>query len=390
MIYSYSRINTFKNCPFQFKLRYIDKEKPLWEHTAESILGNIVHEVLEKMYYDFKHGKINSLKETLQYFEKIWKKCWSENNIKIIKNYSRAEYKRLAERHLINYIQKFSPLSLSEEEKKRLKILDVEKKVSIALNGFNMIGFIDRLDYENGLYIINDYKTSMTLPSEDDMKKDWQLALYSIAIKKKFSTDKIKLRWYYINFDKVFELKPDFSHAEKMAIEGIQAIEKAEEFEPKPSALCDWCAYQHLCPLRKHLFMPEKKEEVEGEKLVEEYANLKIKEKKIKVMIDEMKEKIINYAEENDLGSVYGKNYIANVKIKEDIEFPSKSSEERTDLIRLLKKMGKWDNVEDLDVYALKSIILNKKWTDNEIERLDKFIKEKKIGCISLRKRENK
>ncbi len=390
MIYSYSRINTFKNCPLQFKLRYIDKEEPLWKHTAESILGSVIHEVLEKMYYDFKHGKTDSLKEMLQYFEKRWKECWAENNVKIIKNYNKAEYKRLAERHLINYVQKFSPSSLTEEEKNELKILDVEKKVFIEMNGYNIIGFIDRLDYKNGAYIINDYKTSSNLPSEEDMKKDWQLALYSIAIKKKFATQNIRLRWYYINFDKVFELNPDLEHAKKMALEGIKAIEECTEFEPKPSALCDWCAYQHLCPLRKHLFMPEKKEEIEGEKLVEEYAELKIKEKKIKGMIDEMKDKLIKYAEENDLGSVYGKNYIANVKIKEDIEFPSKNSEERTELINLLKKMGKWDDVEDLDVYALKNIILNKKWTDNEIEILDKFIKDKKIGFISLKKRERK
>ena len=50
VIYSHSRLSTFEQCPFKFKLRYIDKIIPEIENTIESFLGGIVHETLEWIY----------------------------------------------------------------------------------------------------------------------------------------------------------------------------------------------------------------------------------------------------------------------------------------------------------------------------------------------------
>ncbi len=41
---------------------------------------------------------------------------------------------------------------------------------------------------------------------------------------------------------------------------------------PKDNALCDWCDYQYLCPLRKHKVKPDKRKEEENiDKLVRDY-----------------------------------------------------------------------------------------------------------------------
>ena len=56
-IYSHSKISSFENCPYQYKLKYIDKEKPEIENTIEAFMGDIVHKTLEKLYKDKKFKK---------------------------------------------------------------------------------------------------------------------------------------------------------------------------------------------------------------------------------------------------------------------------------------------------------------------------------------------
>jgi hypothetical protein len=44
--YSHSKISSFENFPFQYKLHYIDKIKPESETTIECFMGDLVHLVL--------------------------------------------------------------------------------------------------------------------------------------------------------------------------------------------------------------------------------------------------------------------------------------------------------------------------------------------------------
>ena len=47
---SYSRVSTFKQCHYQFKLRYIDKLEPLFNLDPANalVLGTAMHEGIEK------------------------------------------------------------------------------------------------------------------------------------------------------------------------------------------------------------------------------------------------------------------------------------------------------------------------------------------------------
>lgn len=52
-IYSHLQLNTFENCPLQYKLNYIDKNKRERE-SREAFLGNKVHEILLILYRDYR------------------------------------------------------------------------------------------------------------------------------------------------------------------------------------------------------------------------------------------------------------------------------------------------------------------------------------------------
>ena len=72
-IYSHSRLSTFEQCPFKFKLKYIDKLKPDIEKTIESHLGSAVHETLEWVYNTIKQTKkFITISEIITYYAVKW------------------------------------------------------------------------------------------------------------------------------------------------------------------------------------------------------------------------------------------------------------------------------------------------------------------------------
>ena len=72
--YSHSRVSTFENCPYQYKLKYIDKIKVDIPTTIECFMGDLVHRSLEKLYKDRQFQKETSKKELIKFYNELWKK----------------------------------------------------------------------------------------------------------------------------------------------------------------------------------------------------------------------------------------------------------------------------------------------------------------------------
>ena len=77
-IYSHSRISCFEQCPFRFRLKYIDKVRPEIEQTVEAFMGTLVHKALEKLYNDLRFKKMNKLPELIRFYDEQWKKNWND------------------------------------------------------------------------------------------------------------------------------------------------------------------------------------------------------------------------------------------------------------------------------------------------------------------------
>ena len=77
--YSHSRLNTFEQCKYKYKLQYIDKVKVEVPTTIEAFLGDLVHRTLEKLYGDLRYQRLNSLEDILVYFREAWNKEWTDD-----------------------------------------------------------------------------------------------------------------------------------------------------------------------------------------------------------------------------------------------------------------------------------------------------------------------
>lgn len=246
-LYSHSKLSTFEQCPFKFKLRYIDEIIPEVEKTIEAHLGSSVHSTLEWLYNQVKSGSIPNIDSLVTQYGEFWKETFSDG-IKIVRdNFSAKDYFEKGIRFLIDYYLKHKPFDDGT--------IELEKQILVNLDGnYGIRGFIDRLVYNKreGQYEIHDYKTANTLPTKEKIDSDRQLALYSLAIIQSSGIqNQIKLVWHYLSFNKTListRTRDQLENLRNQTLELIKRIESTSQFSPVKSVLCSWCEYKSLCP----------------------------------------------------------------------------------------------------------------------------------------------
>jgi len=398
-VYSHSRLSCYEQCPQKYKLQYIDKVETEVEESIEAFLGSRVHETLEKLYRDLSYQKINTIDELLDFFRSEWEKNW-DNSIVIVKEeYGPENYLKMGEKFITDYYNKYEPFDKG-------KTIALEERVLITLDDagdYKLQGFIDRvMESEEGYYEVHDYKTNSRLPLAEYLENDRQLALYAIGIKERYPDVKdIKLVWHFLAFDKeIISSRTDkeLEELKRNVISLIEKIESDEKFEANPSTLCDWCEFKPICRQWSHLYMIREKPENEymsdsGVKLVDRYAELKAKEKQVKLdlyaELEKIEEALFAFAAKEDVDVVFGSNNKVKVKTQTRFAYPSKNSKERIELEQMIRDSGKWDEVAQLDTATINKIIQENTWNSQLIEALKKYVKLEESKRLYLSKIKN-
>ena len=243
-VYSHSRLGCFDNCPFSYKLRYLEKLR-VDKDTIERFLGNTVHSTLEYTYQKVNFENVLPEKEKIaQYFNWLWKKDWKDSIVIVKKNkYDKEHYRSIGEKAITRYTERYYPF-------KQNKILGLEQKIEIKLDKkgeYKMTGIVDRIDEtESGDVEIHDYKTGMTTPTQSAMEEDKQLALYQIGVKEFAGDKKITLMWHYLMSGVDFTVNKNEEQLEEIkkdTLLAIDEVESAKDFPKKPGPLCNYCEY---------------------------------------------------------------------------------------------------------------------------------------------------
>ncbi len=395
--FSHSKIESFEKCKLKFRYQYIDRIKVKVEDTIETFLGSRVHETLEKLYRDLKFERQHSVENLLEYFNEKWTKNWDEN-IKIVKKeYSSENYRKMGERFIRDYFNRNKPFDKGKviglETQDRFP-LDSERKITYHIR-------IDRLmDMGNGLYEVHDYKTSNKLPAQDSLDEDRQLAMYSLWVKNHFKDfKKVRLVWHYVAFDKELESFRSDEQLEVLkadVLKKIKEIESTLDFPPHVSHLCQWCLYQDICPMWKHEKSLEAKPNNEylddsSLKLVDEYVKAKkdwdTLKKPVEQKLEKLREALISLSQKEKIQVIHGSESKITVKSSESIKLPAKNSKERQELVEFLKNSGKFEDVCDLDIYALSSIIKEQKWDKDMLRDLERYASKEKIYSLNVSKK---
>ena len=384
--YSHSRLSTFEQCKYKYKLHYIDKVKVDVPTTVEAFMGDLVHQTLEKLYTDLKFQKSTTLKELISFYKQLWEKEWTDDILIVKEEYSQENYRKMGEKFISDYYLHYKPFD-------QMTILGLETQDRMPLsNGDEYHVRIDKLGCIGDTYYVCDYKTNSRMKNQEEADADRQLAMYSIWVKDRFrDAKKVVLLWHMLAFDKEVtserndqELKE--LHDDTVAL--IKEVESCKEFPPNVTALCSYCGFKGICPSFKHEVELEEKsvkefKEDEGVKIIDEYAHLQAQKKDIDDKIGEVKKNLIRFAAQHDYHTVFGSNMKASVKPYIKVVYP----EDKEKLVELLKKKGIYDKVTMISYPKLSSMI-KKEEVDKSIIKLTSKEQDYRVS-LSNRKNED-
>lgn len=341
---SYSAMDTYRTCPLKYKYQEIDKIKT--PKSKEAVFGTVIHSTMKFIHTP---GILSpTLEQALEFFSRSWNPAV----------YDSPEEERSAFAQgaamIQDYYQRNNPADSN--------IVNLESRFQIEIGpetGRHIIsGIIDRIDRTADGFEIIDYKTARKMPTQESVETSMQLSVYLQAFLTQYPSewehlDKLKVSLYFLKHGMKLtatRTKEQLEENEAAFLETIALIEE-QKFEPRISALCDWCGYQNICPMWKHKLKENRQiDTAEVNAMIEEYIDLKSAMSITKDRLAKLQEEITEYMDQEGVARVFGPNGI----IAKSLRVTYKYDENK--VRALLEPLGKWEMVLKFDKTALKDV----------------------------------
>lgn len=231
---SYSRISVYNECPFKYRLVYLEHLEPLDDFSPGNALyvGTAAHEAVEK----------RSVEAGIESYKSHFKELGPEHEFEI-------EKLKIMSQKAIDQIPE------CETYEYKLEVPD------------EFVGFIDGLKKnDDGTYTIMDFKTSNNVAG---YRNSPQVHLYKYYFER-LTGNKVKDLYYVFipkptiklneslsNKEEILEELSNMNvHFEKVEYDRNQVnyffarktlLEKAKAFPKRPNRFCKWCDFYRLC-----------------------------------------------------------------------------------------------------------------------------------------------
>jgi len=232
---SYSKVSCFNDCPYKYKLRYIDKLEPKFDERPDNplILGTRIHEGIET----------RNIEKAIEKYKEPYSIFGEENEWEIFK------------------MKSILPVAIRD-----IPEGEYEHKLDVA---DEFVGYIDLLvKVDEGLYDLYDFKYSNNFSG---YSKSPQIHIYKYYYER-ITGNKIR-NMYYVFIPKNTKKLPskDLEEAKRVLNEELSnssirfekieydkqyvgyffarktLLEKATSFEKRYTTRCSYCEYQKYC-----------------------------------------------------------------------------------------------------------------------------------------------
>jgi hypothetical protein len=234
--WSYSSVNSYHQCPYQFKLSYIDALPRV--NNAFSDWGSFMHHLLEQYFT----GKMEFFELSSIYVNKYkdWVKCTFPPNRYVNLNES---YYNKGKEYLDNFDGDFEDC----------EVLAVEQKVKLDINGRPFVGVIDLvLRGPDGFYVVDHKSKGKWKSKKETAEYLRQLYLYALWVKQKYGEYPVKLIFNMVRAgSKTIHsfVEDELNAAVEWFTSTINKIYEEVEFKASPDDFfCDQlCGVRHHC-----------------------------------------------------------------------------------------------------------------------------------------------
>ncbi|MBI4370097.1 MAG: PD-(D/E)XK nuclease family protein [Elusimicrobia bacterium] len=229
---SYTKARAYLNCPWLYKLKFIDGWKA--PPSPQASLGISIHKALEL----FHLRRAASREELEAALEEAWERPGYQNAAQELEFYDRA-------RDILDcYRQGILAQWLG-------RVRDVEKEfvLDIPAEGFAVRGTMDRLDeLPGGAIALIEYKTHAEAWSPERIGSDLQMALYAHAARQMYPDVAVKPYFFFVAQGKVVEVKEPLIDwpAVLREISRLRALILERSFPPD-TRYCPYCDLRRSC-----------------------------------------------------------------------------------------------------------------------------------------------
>ncbi len=232
-----SDLRTFRECPRRFEYR------KLWHlpvrDSVQSWYGTLIHEVLRAAAVQRGAGA----DVDADAIGRLWDDAWEHSRGP---KGAHPELRAFGEDQLRRYVESASWRDAAIEA--------VEQRVTLQMNGAEIVGRFDRVDLAPGAApVVVDYKTSRPRGAEA-ARNDLQVRAYAVAMAERVRRSDVSVELHYLQTGEVARVEFDEKFLNKARYQlsattmELVAAWKAGDFPARPSRWqCSRCDYRTVC-----------------------------------------------------------------------------------------------------------------------------------------------
>lgn len=239
--YSYSKLACFEQCPYKYKLIYLDNHR-VDNDTIATSFGTLIHHIEEEIGNCIKDKKPIDYPKLLNEFDTEVK----EIETKYAKDFHSVDKSNRTYKDKATYYRDFGIYRLEKRcnDNPELEIINLEKEFYLEFDGYLFHGFIDRIFKYKDTYIIEDIKTYPKPILPNDLKIPLQHVIYSLALKS-IGINNITCTYDLPLCNVTQTVDKDYFDKGVRKLVNIFDDIKYSDFKPTPTPLCHWCEF---CP----------------------------------------------------------------------------------------------------------------------------------------------
>jgi RecB family exonuclease len=233
MLLSYSKLNTYRQCPLRYRFTYHDRlpRRPRRLFRA----ARRVHAALMTWLTYARDGN-PSLTAVLQAYDRAWD-AERQPEVRDLREYLEGE-QILREFHEANRERPCAPVFL-------------EQKFEISLADHRLTGAIDRVDAGEIGYEVIDYKLDRELRTQRAIDEDLQLGIYHLALREAHGIEPEALSLYFLRHNikmTTSRSAADIGELRGWIAESGDRITHERQWTACPGEWCTHCDFRSYCP----------------------------------------------------------------------------------------------------------------------------------------------
>lgn len=241
-----SKVASFRDCALAFRFSAIDKlpEPP----SVPALKGTLVHKVLERLFWEYERGA-RTIEAALALLDEEAQLFFASDEWAEIEGDARNA--EAVTKDATKFVHNYFKL----EDPNTINTMGTELMLETTVGTMKLRGIIDRLDIDDdGELIVVDYKTGRAPGENFENSKLGGVQFYAYLCEAILGRRPKRVDLLYLAEPVRISATPNEQSIKAMSVRTSAiwtAVEKAcerEDFRPKPSKLCSWCAFQAYCP----------------------------------------------------------------------------------------------------------------------------------------------